>query len=183
MIGAIAGLATSAIGSVLASKEAAKAAKERDRLIREREQRIDDERAYNTNRDWSQTVTNQTLINQGREMGRQMIECAEAQKAMGMGSDASLAAARQAATDQADNLTKQAMINGEQAAQHAEDMYQQQRAGVDNMKMGVQSDRMQQAAKMGSNFADAGVGLISQDAQSHLATGRGAFENMFRKKK
>lgn len=182
MIGAIAGLATSVIGSALASKKAAEAAQERDRLISEREARISNDRAYERYLDRSQTVTNQALLTQGRELGKQMIERAEGQRALGLGSDATVAAAMQTAASQADNLTKQAMINGEQAAQQAENRYQEQKAGVDKMKMDVQTGKMVEAAKMGSNFADAGTGLIGSDLKSYLDTGRGAFENIFRKK-
>lgn len=182
MIGAIAGLATSAIGSALASKQAAKEKQKRDALVQQKEGRINNEINF-ANRDRSQDATYQHLLTQGREISQEMVNNAQAMNAMGGGTEAGIATAKQQAAKANADAVAGAVVNSEQARQNELASLRGERSQVENLQINNKNADVQSAINMASNFADAGTGLMTADLKSHLDTGRGAFENLFKKGK
>lgn len=182
MYGAIAGAAVSVIGSALASQQAAKEKRERDALIERKEARINNELNF-ANRDRSQDATNQNLLNQGREISQELISRAQGMNAVGGGTEASIATAKQAAAKSNADAVASAVVNSEQAKQAEIGAIRGELSNVENTKINNKNADIQSAIEKGNNFQKAGNNLMSADSQSYLTSGKGAFENMFGKKK
>lgn len=181
MYGAIAGAAVSVIGSALASQQAAKEKRERDALIERKEARINNELNF-ANRDRSQDATNQNLLNQGREISQELISRAQGMNAVGGGTEASIATAKQAAAKSNADAVASAVVNSEQARQAEIGAIRGDLSNVENTKINNKNADIQSAIEKGNNFQKAGNSLMSADSQSYLTSGKGAFENMFGKK-
>jgi len=181
MYAAIAGAAVSALGSVLASKQAAKEKEERDALIKQKEARINNQINY-ANRDRSQDATNVNLLNQGRAISQEMINRAEGMNAVGNGSEAAIATAKQAAAKQNADTVASAVVNSETARQSDLASLNGQQNEVENLKINNKNADISSAVQKGNNFQTAGSGLISADANSYLNSGKGVFQSMFGKK-
>lgn len=176
-IGAAAGLASSIIGGIGASKARKKVNKILDK------QEKDNEAWYlrKSNEDYTQSAEAQAALSRAREMTNDLYKRAAGASAVSGATDESVAqqkAANNAAiADTATNIAAQ----GTAQKNAVESQYLNTKSNLANQRISY-NQQAASNAQAGSAGMSAGMGVIGADMQSYLRNGKGLFESLFGKK-
>jgi hypothetical protein len=134
------------------------------------------------NEDYTQSAEAQAALTQAREQAKDMVRRAEGTQAIMGGTDESVNATREAAANAVADATTAIASQATARKDAVESQYLAKKDAISQQQQAVQNQQAQANAQMGSQALQAGLGLASADASSILGTGKGMFDNLFKKK-
>lgn len=182
MYAAIAGAAISAASGIAGGIKAREEQRKLERMAEQQQKRAQARLDRDEYMDWTQTAANQRLLTRAREQQAEYIKAAEGRQAVMGGTDESVAAEKQRANQAYADAVAQVAANAEAQKERA---VTRDLGRVDNANgtmMNMQGQNVVGAQQATSQGFNAGMGLISADAQSYLDSGKGLMQNIFKKR-
>ena len=169
-------------GSLIGQHNAKKQMEKYNASLNATEKKNEDWYNARYNQDWTQTVEAQSMIQRARELAKEQTDRARGSNAVMGGGESELAASKAAANDAIAGMTAQIASNATAQKAAIEGQYQAKQAQIDAARQQGYQAAAQQSAAAGSQALQAGLNLTGADMQSHMYTGKGVMENMFKAK-
>ena len=182
MIGAILGAATSVASGIAGGIKARRAERKYKKEMADLQKKQQDWYNQKANEDYTQRADVQRLLNSSKDAAINQLNQQAGRSIVSGGTEESMMAARQAANQGIADATANIAA---QASAYKDAVDQQNQQNISNNAQRMMNYYAQSAAnaqQAASEGMKAGMGMLSADAMSSLKTGRGMFENMFRKK-
>lgn len=179
VIGALGSAAASMIGASMSKKQAQKAQAERDKQAR----RLDSWYDRKANEDVLQLSEVQAALNQARELSKDQIQAAKGRSAVMGGGQQEIASAQESANKMLGDVTRSIAATGTARKDAADDKYMAGQDALTADRVAALNQRSANAAQAASSAIQAGMAMVGADAQSHLTSGHGMFESLFKKQR
>lgn len=179
IIGALGSTAASMIGASMSKKQAQKAQAERDKQAR----RLDSWYDRKANEDVLQLSEVQAALNQARELSKNQIQAAKSRSAVMGGGQQEIASAQESANKMLGDVTRSIVATGTARKDAADDKYMAGQDALTADRVAALNQRSANAAQAASSAIQAGMAMVGADAQSHLTSGYGMFESLFKKQR
>lgn len=181
MIGAALGAAAGLAGSIFGGISASKARKKANRILDRQEK--DNENWYNRryNEDYMMSAEAQAALSKARELANEQYRNAAGAAAVGGATDESVALAKRAGNEMAGNVITGLSQNATARKDAIESTYLDTKNNIQNQRISLYNQKAANASQAGNSAMNAGMGLVGADLQSYLDTGKGLFQNLFKK--
>lgn len=180
-IGALIGAGISIAGGIISSQKAKKAKKRQQAELDA--QKSSNENWYNRryNEDYTQTATAQALLTKARQYADDTYKRAAGAAKVGGASTESAALAKQAGDKVISDVMGNIAAQGDARKDNIELQYMQNKNAYANQQMQMYQQQAQNSIAAGNSILQAGMGMAGADIMSHLNSGKGLFDNLFKK--
>jgi hypothetical protein len=166
----IAAAGTGLVGSVFGTISAAKQARKANKLLNQEAQENQDWYNKNYNQDYTQTASNQALINKTAEMLRNRSSAEAGRQAVGGGTDESVAQEKEQDNQALGNSVQNIAAQADARKNQVENQYQNQKTSIDNAKIGVANNQAQNIASATSGLAGTLGTVVANSGTGGAAT-------------
>lgn len=183
MIGAIIGAAGGLASSIWGGIQAQRAANDANRELADQRKKNEDWYRRRYNEDYTQSAEAQAAMTRARELAREQMASARGTAAVMGGTEAGVAAQRQAANKMLADTMSGIAQNATARKDAVESQYLQTETALSQQQQNVYNQQAANSTAAANAGMQAGMSLLGADAQSYLEYGKGLFSDMFKKNK